>query len=109
MSKIKELLSQTYNQLDEYNKGGATKHNLLWKAMGNIEDALKELEDKNMDKEDLVIIDLFQGLAGETLYINNNRITPDEPMGMMKTICSIKVPKQFLISKLRTVLKELED
>ena len=44
MSKIKELLSQTYNQLDEYNKGGAIKHNLLWKAMGNIEDTLKELE-----------------------------------------------------------------
>lgn len=30
MSKIKELLSQAYNQLDEYNKGGATQHNLLW-------------------------------------------------------------------------------
>ena len=45
MSKIKELLSQAYNQLDEYNNGGATKHNLLGKAMGNIEDALKELED----------------------------------------------------------------
>lgn len=45
MSKIKELLSQAYNQLDEYNKGGATKHNLLQKAMGNIKDALKELED----------------------------------------------------------------
>ena len=45
MSKIKELLSQAYNQLDEYNKGGATKHNLLWKAMSNIQDALKELED----------------------------------------------------------------
>ena len=45
MSKIKELLSQAFSQLDEYNKGGATQHNLLWKAMGNIEDALKELED----------------------------------------------------------------
>lgn len=45
MSKIKELLSQAYSQLDEYNKGGATQHILLWKAMGNIEDALKELED----------------------------------------------------------------
>lgn len=33
------------SQLDEYNKGGATQHILLWKAMGNIEDALKELED----------------------------------------------------------------
>ena len=41
MSKIKELLSQAYNQLDEYNKGGATKHNFFWKAIGNIEDALK--------------------------------------------------------------------
>lgn len=29
MSKIKELLSQAYSQLDEYNKGGATQHNLL--------------------------------------------------------------------------------
>lgn len=46
MSKIKELLSQAFSQLDEYNKGGATQHNLLWKAMGNIEDALKELEDE---------------------------------------------------------------
>ena len=45
MSKIKELLSQAYDQLDEYNKGGATQHNLLWKDMGNIEDVLKELED----------------------------------------------------------------
>ena len=45
MSKIKKLLSQAFSQLDEYNKGGATQHNLLWKAMGNIEDALKELED----------------------------------------------------------------
>lgn len=45
MSKVNELLSQAYNQLDEYNNGGASKHNLLWKAMGNIEDALKELED----------------------------------------------------------------
>ena len=44
MSKIKELLSQAYNQLDDYNKCGATKHSLLWKAMGNIEDALNELE-----------------------------------------------------------------
>lgn len=31
--------------IDEYNKGGATHHILLWKAMGNIEDALNELED----------------------------------------------------------------
>ena len=45
MSKVKELLSQAYSQLDKYNKDGATHHNLLWKAMGNIEDALKELED----------------------------------------------------------------
>ena len=44
MSKIKELLSQAFSQLDEYNKGGATQHNLLWKAMGK--DALKELEDE---------------------------------------------------------------
>ena len=45
MSKVKELLNQAYNQLDEYNKGGATHHILLWKSMDNIEDALKELED----------------------------------------------------------------
>lgn len=45
MSKVKKLLSQACNQLDEYDKGGATQHNLLWKAMGNIEDALKLLED----------------------------------------------------------------
>ncbi len=34
MSKIKELLSQAYNQLNEYNKGGASKHNLLWEGYG---------------------------------------------------------------------------
>ena len=45
MSKVKELLSQAYSQLDEYNKGGATQHILLWKAIGNIEDVLKELEE----------------------------------------------------------------
>lgn len=45
MNKIKELLTQAYNQLNEYNKGGASKHSLLWKAMGNIEDALNELEE----------------------------------------------------------------
>ena len=45
MSKIKELLSQAFNKRDEYNKGGATQHILLWNAMGNIEDALKELKD----------------------------------------------------------------
>ena len=48
MSKIKELLSQAFNKLDEYNKGGATQHILLWNAMGNIEDALKELEEWKM-------------------------------------------------------------
>ena len=41
-----QKLSQAFSQLDEYNKGGATQHNLLWKAMGNIEDALKELQDE---------------------------------------------------------------
>ena len=46
MSKVKKLLSQAFNKLDEYNKGGATQHILLWNAMGNIEDALKELEDE---------------------------------------------------------------
>lgn len=46
MCKIKNLLSQAFNQLDEYNKGGATHHILLWKAMGNIEDALNELDDE---------------------------------------------------------------
>ena len=45
MSKVKELLSQAFNKLYEYNKGGATQHILLWNAMGNIEDALKELEE----------------------------------------------------------------
>lgn len=47
MSKEIELLEQAYNMLEEYNKTGATKHNLLWKAMGNIEDALRELENED--------------------------------------------------------------
>ena len=61
------------------------------------------------DKEDLVIIDLFQGSAGKVLYMNNNRITPNELIGMTSTICYIKVPREFLISRLKILLKELED
>lgn len=61
------------------------------------------------DKEDLVIIDLFQGSAGKVLYMNNNRITPNELSGKMSIICSIKVPREFLISRLKILLKELED
>lgn len=61
------------------------------------------------DKEDLVIIDLFQGSVGKVLYMNNNRITPNELSGKMSTICSIKVPREFLISRLKILLKELED
>jgi hypothetical protein len=108
MSKEKaiEKINQAIFLIKPYFEGNLEAKRFTLKYL---QEALKELEDKNMDKEDLVIIDLFQGSAVETLYINNNRITPDEPMGMMKTICSIKVPKQFLISKLRTVLKELED
>lgn len=45
IGKIKGLLSQAYNQLDEYYKSGATNHSLLRNAMGNINDVLKELED----------------------------------------------------------------
>ena len=62
-----------------------------------------------IEKEDLVIIDLFQGSAGKVLYMNNNRITPNELIGMTSTICSIKVPREFLISRLKILLKELED
>lgn len=61
-----------------------------------------------MSKEDLVIIDLFQSSTGKVLYMNNNRITPNELRGMASTICSIKVPREFLISRLKTLLKELE-
>lgn len=46
LDKVYQLLTDAFTQLDTYNKGGATQHNLLWKAMGNIEDALKELEGK---------------------------------------------------------------
>ena len=45
MSKVKELLSQAFNKLDEYNKGGAIQHILLCNAMGNIEDAFKKLKE----------------------------------------------------------------
>lgn len=44
MSKVKELLEVAFTLLDNYNKGGATKHSLLWQAMGYVEDALNELE-----------------------------------------------------------------
>ena len=61
------------------------------------------------DKEDLGIIDLFQGSAGKVLYMNNNRITPPELSGKMSTICSIKLPRELLLSSIKTLLKELED
>lgn len=61
-----------------------------------------------MGKEDLVIIDLFQSSTGKVLYMNNNHITPNELRCMTNTICSIKVPREFLISRLKTLLKELE-
>lgn len=36
LDKVYKLLTVAFTQLDNYNKGGATQHNLLWKAMGNI-------------------------------------------------------------------------
>lgn len=45
LDKVYQLLTDAFIQLDAYNKGGATQHNLLLNAMDNIEDALKELED----------------------------------------------------------------
>ena len=44
MEMIEELLKQALNWLEEYNKTGAEKHVLLWKAMANIDKALEELE-----------------------------------------------------------------
>lgn len=60
-------------------------------------------------KEDLISIELLQGSLCKGVYINDSRITPNKPMGMMNTIYSVKVPKQFLVSRLRTLLKELEE
>lgn len=62
-----------------------------------------------MNNKDLVTIELLQGSLCKGVYINDNRITPNKPMGMMSTIYSVKVPKQFLISRLRTLLKELDN
>ena len=61
-----------------------------------------------MDKKDLVSIELLQGSLCKGIYINENRITPNKPMGVMNTVYSVKVPREFLISKLKTLLKELE-
>ena len=35
--------------------------------------------------KELVNIELFQGLAGKVLYINDYRITPHKPIGVMTT------------------------
>lgn len=61
-----------------------------------------------MDKEDVVSIELLQGSLCKGIYINENRITPNKPMGVMNTVYSVKVPREFLISRLKTLLKELE-
>ena len=61
-----------------------------------------------MDKKDLVSIELLQGSLCKGIYINENRITPNKPMGVMNTVYSVKVPMEFLISRLKTLLKELE-
>lgn len=61
-----------------------------------------------MDKKDLVSIELLQGSLCKEIYINENRITPNKPMGVMNTVYSVKVPREFLISRLKTLLKELE-
>ena len=61
-----------------------------------------------MDKKDLVSIELLQGSLCKGIYINGNRITPNKPMGVMNTVYSVKVPMEFLISRLKTLLKELE-
>ena len=60
-----------------------------------------------MDKKDLVSIELLQGSLCKGIYINENRITPNKPMGVMNTVYSVKVPREFLISRLKTLLKEL--
>ena len=46
LDKVHSMLTSAFTMLEEYNKTGATKHSLLWKAMGNVEDALKELEEE---------------------------------------------------------------
>lgn len=61
-----------------------------------------------MDKKDLVSIELLQGSLCKGIYINENRITPNKPIGVMNTVYSVKVPREFLISRLKTLLKELE-
>ena len=61
-----------------------------------------------MDKKDLVSIELLQGSLCKGIYINENRISPNKPMGVMNTVYSVKVPREFLISRLKTLLKELE-
>lgn len=45
LDKIYQLLFNASAQLAVYNKCGGSQHKLLQKAMDNIEDALKELED----------------------------------------------------------------
>lgn len=76
MSKIKELLSQAFSQLDEYNKGGATQHNLLWKAMGNIED-LEKLKIKFLSQRDNIeniIGEIINNIRAKKLQVSNHAL-----------------------------------
>lgn len=58
--------------------------------------------------KELVNIELFQGLAGKVLYINDYRITPYKPIGVMTTAWKGLVEKSDLISSLKLITKELE-
>ncbi len=58
--------------------------------------------------KELVNIELFQGLAGKVLYINDYRITPHKPIGVMTTAWKGLVEKSDLIRSLKLITKELE-
>lgn len=58
---------------------------------------------------ELVNIELLRGLEGEGLYINDYRITPHKPMGLMSTVWKGLVEKSDLINSLKLIIKELED
>lgn len=60
MSKIKKLLSQAFSQLDEYNKGGATQHNLLWKATCHKKEVNPETVCQRTGMRDCCGVDIYE-------------------------------------------------
>lgn len=58
--------------------------------------------------KDNITVELLEGTLCKGIYIDGFRITPNKPMGTMKTIYSDNVPTEYLIDRLETILENLK-